>query len=154
MRLPGAAAGTVSLLLADITGMLSCRDACLTGRDKDGLSLAAYGIQATGDVWLDKKFTATGGISLRSARIGRKVWLRGKLTADENNLALDLAGAHIADTFQWAPAEQVAGRVSLDGAAVGELDDDWTKANGFWPADGRLSVKGFTYNRVGGCPSC
>ncbi len=96
MRLPGAAAGTVSLLLADITGMLSCRDACLTGRDKDGLSLAAYGIQATGDVWLDKKFTATGGISLRSERNGRKVWLRGKLTADENNLALDLAGAHIA----------------------------------------------------------
>lgn len=33
---------------------------------------------------------------------------------------------------------------------MGELDDDWTLANGFWPTDGRLSVKGFTYNRIGG----
>jgi hypothetical protein len=145
-----AAAGTISLLLADITGMLSCRNARLTGRDNDGLSLAAYGIQVSGDVWLDKTFTATGGISLRSARIGRKIWLKGKLAADENDLALDAEAAQIADTFLWAPAEQVAGRVSLDGAAVGELDDDWTSANGFWPTHGRLSVKGFTYNRVGG----
>jgi hypothetical protein len=44
----------------------------------------------------------------------------------------------------------VTGRVSLDGAAVGELDDDWTSADGFWPTGGRLSVKGFTYDRVGG----
>jgi hypothetical protein len=72
-----AAAGAVSLLLADITGMLSCRDAsltgsALTGRDKDRLSLAAYGIQVTGDVWLDGKFTAAGGISLRSAHVPRR----------------------------------------------------------------------------------
>jgi hypothetical protein len=144
-----AAAGTVSLLLADITGMLSCRDATLTGRDKEGLSLAAYGIQVTDDIWLDGKFTATGGISLRSARVGKTVWLEGKLAADENNLALDVAAARIADTFRWKPAGQVTGRVSLDGAAVGELDDDWRAANGFWPADGRLSLKGFTYDRVG-----
>jgi hypothetical protein len=145
-----AADGAISLRLADITGMLSCQNARLTGRDNDGLSLAAYGIQVSGDVWLDKGFTATGGVSLKSARIGRRVWLQGKLAVDENDLALDAAGAQIADTFLWAPAEQVAGRVSLDGAAVGELDDDWTRANGFWPTGARLSVKGFTYTRVGG----
>ncbi|HEY2638613.1 MAG TPA: hypothetical protein VGI66_01830 [Streptosporangiaceae bacterium] len=145
-----AAAGAISLLLADITGMLSCRDADLAGRDNDGLSLAGYGMRVTGDVWLDGRFTATGGISLGAARAGRTVWLHGKLAADESNLALDAAGAQIAGTFRWAPAEQVNGRVNLDGAAVGELDDDWTSANGFWPADGRLSVKGFTYDRIGG----
>jgi hypothetical protein len=74
----------------------------------------------------------------------------GKLAAAENEPALDAAGAQITGTFRWAPAEQVTGRVSLDGAAAGELDDDWTSANGFWPAGGRLSVNGFTYDRVSG----
>lgn len=41
------AAGAVSLLLADITGMLSCRDARLSGRDGKGRSLAAYGIPSS-----------------------------------------------------------------------------------------------------------
>jgi hypothetical protein len=118
------AAGAVSLLLADITGMLSCQDARLAGRDDEGRSIAAYGMRVTGDVWLDKKFMASGEVSLRSSHIGGTLWLRGKLTADENEPALDAAGAQIAGTFRWAPAEQVAGRVSLDGAAVGELDDD------------------------------
>jgi hypothetical protein len=130
-----AAAGAISLLLADITGMLSCRDARLTGRDEDGRSLAGYGARVTGDVWFDGKFTAIGGISLRSARVGGTVWLCGKLAADEHNLALDAAGAQIAGTFRWAPAEQVTGRVSLDGAAVGEIDDDWTSTNGFRTPD-------------------
>ncbi len=144
LRLPGA----------NIAGALSCRGACLTGCDNDGLSLAAYGVQVTGDIWLDRGFTAAGGISLRSARVGGTVWLLGKLAAKKNALALDAAGAQIAGTFRWAPAEPVAGRVSLVGAAVGELDDAWTEvtvpANGFWPTCGRLSVKGFTYDRAGG----
>ena len=144
------AAGAVSLLLADITGMLSCQDARLAGRDDEGRSLAAYGMHVTGDVWLDGEFTASGEVSLGSSHIGGTLWLRGKLTAGENEPALDAAGAQIAGTFRWAPAEQVTGRVSLDGAAVGELDDDWTSANGFWPTGGRLSVRGFTSNRVGG----
>ena len=119
-----AAVGAVSLLLADITGMLSCRDARLTGCDDDGRSLAAYGMRVTGDVWLDGEFIANGEVSFRSSHIGRTLWLRGKLAAGENELALDAAGAQIAGTFRWAPAEQVTGRVSLDGAAVSELDDD------------------------------
>ncbi len=133
--------------------MLSCRDARLTGCDDDGRALAAYGMRVTGDVWLDGEFTASGEVSLGSSHVGRTLWLRGKLTAGENELALDAAGAQIAGTFRWAPAEQVTGRVSLDGAAVSELDDDWTSANGFWPTGGRLSVKGFTYDRVGGAHS-
>jgi hypothetical protein len=148
------AAGAVSLLLADITGMLSCRNAHLNGRDKDGISVAAYGMRVTGDVWLDGEFTAIGGISFRSAHVGGTVWLRGTLMADKNAPALDAAGAKIAGTLRWAPAQPVAGRVTLDGAAVGELDDAWTSvtkpANGFWPTGGRLSLKGFTYDRIGG----
>ncbi len=64
------AASAVSLLLADITGMLSCQDARLTGCDDKGRSIAAYGMRVTGDVWLDKKFTAGGEVSLRSSHIG------------------------------------------------------------------------------------
>jgi hypothetical protein len=149
------ARGAILLRLADITGMLSCRDAHLNGRNSDGYSLAAYGMQVTGDLWLDESFTAVGGIALQSARVGRHVWLRqGTLTADKDGPAFDAAGAQIAGTLRWAPTQQVAGRVSLDGAAVGELDDAdaWvtSPANGFWPTDGRLSLKGFTYNRITG----
>jgi len=147
-----AAAGAISLLLCDVTGMLSCRGAHLTGRDGDGRSLAAYGMRVTGDIWLDREFIAIGGISLRAARVGGAIWLLGKLAAGEDELALDATGAQIAGTFRWAPGEQVIGRVSLDGASVGELDDDWTSANGFWPTGGRLSIRGFTYDRVGGKP--
>jgi hypothetical protein len=143
--------------------MLSCRGAHLNGCDRDGYSLAAYGIRVTGDVWLDRdsaaiggirEFTAIGGVSLRSAHVGGTVWLLGKLTADQDAPAFDAAGAQIAGTLRWAPAQQVTGRVSLDGTAVGELEDAWawkkSPANGFWPADGRLSLKGFTYDRIGG----
>jgi hypothetical protein len=87
-----AAAGAVSLLLADITGMLSCQDARLSGRDDEGRSLAAYGMRVTGDVWLDKKFTASGEVSLISSHIGGTLWLRGKLAAAESEPALDAAG--------------------------------------------------------------
>jgi hypothetical protein len=148
------AAGAVSLLLADITGTLSCRGAHLSGCDDDGRSLAAYGMRVTGDVWLDKGFAAAGGISLRSVRVGGTVWLLGKLAADKTALALDATGAQVAGTLRWEPAEQVIGRVILDGAAVGGLNDAWTPvtrpANGFWPTGGRLSVKGFTYDTAGG----
>jgi hypothetical protein len=57
--------------------MLSCRDASLTGCDDEGRSLAAYGMGVTGDVWLDKKFTAGGEVSLGSSHIGGTLWLRG-----------------------------------------------------------------------------
>jgi hypothetical protein len=157
------AAGAIWLRLADVTGMLSCRGAHLDGCDRDGYSLAAYGIRISGDVWLDtepaangegRQFTAIGGISLRSAHVGGTVWLRGNLTAGKDGPALEADGAQIAGTLLWAPGQQVTGRVSLDGAAVGELDDAraWvtSPANGLWPADGRLSLKGFTYDRIVG----
>ena len=59
-------------------------------------------MRVTGDVWLDGEFTASGEVSLGSSHIGRTLWLRGKLTAGENELALDAAGAQIAGTFRWA----------------------------------------------------
>jgi hypothetical protein len=76
--------GSVSLRLADVTGMLSCRGAHLNGCDREGYSLAAYGIQVSGDVWLDREFTAIGGVSLQSAHVGGTVWLQGELTADKD----------------------------------------------------------------------
>jgi hypothetical protein len=156
------AAGAIWLRLADITGMLSCRGAHLNGTDRDHYSLAAYGIRVSGDVWLDseytakgeiiREFTASGGISLQSAHVGGSVWLQGKLAADKDGPAFEADGSQIAGKLCWEPTQQVTGRVSLDGAAVGEFDDAraWkaSPANGFWPADGRLSLKGFTYDRI------
>ena len=46
----------------------------------------------------------------------------------------------------------VEGVVSLQGAAAGELVDDWGSGrnNGFWPTGGQLRLDGFTYGRLGG----
>ena len=79
-----------------------------------------------------------------------------KLAEDGHTIAFDATGAQIAHELRWAPSEQVAGLVSLEDAAAGQLADDWTqasgRANGYWPpADqGLLRLDGFTYTRIGG----
>jgi len=74
--------------------------------------------------------------------------------ASEGQVALDMARAQVAGAFWWAPTAQVSGRVDLEGAAFGELADDWGEgrgsANGYWPTAGRLRLNGFTYDRLGG----
>jgi hypothetical protein len=79
-----------------------------------------------------------------------------KLTLDKDKLAIDATGTQIVQELRWAPAEQVVGRVSLEDASTGQLEDDWTQArglaNGYWPrADqGLLNLDGFTYSRISG----
>ena len=117
--------GAVRLTGADIAGRLRCSDARLTGKDRAGNSLLADKVKVGGDVLLDGGFTTPGNISLTSARAG---------------------------TLRWAPAGQIPGQVNLEGAAVGELFDDWGpgRHDGHWPTDGRLRLDGFTYGRFGG----
>jgi cytoskeletal protein CcmA (bactofilin family) len=119
------ACGAVCLLSADITGQLSCAGARLTGRDIYGNALHGEGIKVGGDMCLDAGFIACGTISLASAHAG---------------------------TLRWAPAAQILAQVNLEGASVGELRDDWTskRPTGYWPADGKLRLDGFTYSRFGG----
>ena len=145
------AAGAVRLPGADITGQLGCRGAQLTGTDDDGRALVADGMKVCGDVFLDG-FTVAGTISLRSAEVGGSVQLRPAALGDDDKDALYAPRARIASTLEWAPAGPVSGQVNLEGATVGQLDEDWSsgRPNGCWPTGGRLRLDGFTYGRFGG----
>jgi len=146
--------GAVRLAGADITGQLTCRGARITGCDNDGDSLAAYGMKVSDRVFLDGGFTAVGTLSFASARFGGSVEFKPAALADEGRVALDMAGAWIAGALWWAPTAPVSGRVDLEGAAFGELADDWgaerESANGYWPSAGLLRLSGFTYDKLGG----
>jgi hypothetical protein len=148
------AAGAVRLPDADITGPLDCSGAQLTGTDNHGNALVADGMKAGRDVFLDRGFSAAGTISLPSANIGASVHLKPMALAGENEVALNAPRAQIAGTLEWAPTGPVSGQVNLEGATVGQLDDDWSdedeRPNGCWPTGGRLRLDGFTYRRFGG----
>jgi hypothetical protein len=151
-------AGAIRVVGADITGQLNCQGAELNGHDNNGYALVADRVKAGGDVWLDEAFTSAGGVSFRAARIGGSLALRGDLAVGEDEMALDAPGMQITGTLQWEPIAQIRGRVNLEGAAVGELEDTWKpkqrSATGYWPIGGRLSLKGFTYDRIGPAKVC
>ena len=161
----GFTASAVELAGAEIAGSLSCSGAQLTGRDEDGYALTAAGIKVGGDVHLGDGFTAEGGISLISARLSGSLEVMPTRLAgneedadqdddDEEEVSLDASNAQITGALHWLPAEQVRGQVNLEGAAAGELKDDWTSCNGWenghWPCGGRLNLDGFTYVSLGG----
>jgi hypothetical protein len=154
VRLPFTAAGAVRLARADITGQLSASGAQLTGTDHDGNTLVADGMKVGAEVLLDDGFTATGTVSLNSARAGQLVLSPGT-PADANEITFDFtaAEAQIAGVLRWAPGGQFSGRVNLEDAHIGELEDDWTptgeRAHGYWPLDGRLRLSGFSYGGLG-----
>jgi hypothetical protein len=155
-RLDGGftASGAVWLAGADITGNLWFRSAQLIAGDKDGDALVADGMKAGGGVYLDGGFTAAGTVSLVAARVSGSVLLAPAKPMGTNEAPFSFIAtrAQIADALRWAPAEQVSGQVNLEGATVGELEDDWSggRKNGCWPVGGRLRLDGFTYGRFSG----
>ena len=146
------AAGAVRLPGADITGQLNCRGARLTGQNQDGKALDASGMKVGGDVFLEREFTAAGAISLNSAHVGGSVSLRPTTLAGAGEVALTAAKVQIVGHLRWMPRQRVLGSVNLEGATVGQLDDDWSRdrANGYWPVGGLLNLDGLTYGRFGG----
>ena len=146
------AAGVVRLRGADIAGQLGCRGARLTCADSDGNTLVADGMKVGEDVFLDAGFTAAGTVSLNSTHVGGSVLLVPAALAADDQIALDAARAQISGKLRWAPSAPVSGQVNLEGATVGQLEDNWSRnrPNGYWPADGRLHLDGFTYGRFGG----
>jgi len=153
----GFTAGAVCLTRADIAGTLSCDGAHLTCRDRDGYALSATLLKCE-NVSLGEGFTAGGAISLISARLSGSLGVMPtRLAGNEQDagqaeeVSLDASHAQTTGVLRWQPAEQVRGQVNLQGAAVGELIDDWTpgRANGYWPSGGRLCLDGFTYGRFG-----
>ena len=140
------AAGTVRLSGAEIAGALSCHDAQLTG------ALAADGLRASG-VFLDGAFTAAGAVSLVSARVTGPVDVAPlRLAEDEMAVAFDASQASITGRLRWVPAEPVRGLVRLEDVTAREVEDDWSgeRANGYWPAGGRLYLNGFVYGKFRG----
>jgi hypothetical protein len=146
------AGGTILLVGADIAGQLSCRGAQLTGPKREGFALSAEGIKVGSHVLLDKNFTPAGTISLALARIGGSVLLGPRPAPGPGRVTLIAFEAQITGQLQWVPTGQVFGRVNLQGAAVGQLADDWDddRPNGFWPREGPLCLDGFTYTNFGG----
>lgn len=147
-----SAAGAVRLPAAIITGELNCSGARLTGSDSNGHALVAADLRVTGEVLLSEGFSATAAVYLESAQVGEDVYLTSAKLAGENKVAFGASRARIGGTLRWKPAEQVRGQVNLEGASAGQLEDDWStgRPNGCWPADGRLRLDGFTYDRFGG----
>ncbi|HTV99778.1 MAG TPA: hypothetical protein VMF87_05725 [Streptosporangiaceae bacterium] len=144
------AAGTVRFPGAAIEGSLSCSEAQVGASN---VSLVADKATIAADLFLDDGFTVGGAISLISARIGDSLRIAGATLADIG-VALNATGLRVGGALQWAPTKAVDGEVNLEGAEVGQLEDDWSgdrgTANGFWPRDELLRLKGFTYAAIGG----
>lgn len=154
VRAPFTAAGAVRLARADITGQLSCSGAQLTGADHDGYALAADGMKVGAAVLLDQGFTAAGAVSLNFARADQLVLGPAKVAgANEITFNFTATEAQIACELRWAPDGQFSGRVNLEDAHVGDLEDIWTptgeQAHGYWPSGGRLRLSGLTYGGLG-----
>jgi hypothetical protein len=151
---PFTAGGAVRLARADITGQLKCSGAQLTGTDRDGNALLADGMKVGAAVLLDEGFTSAGTVSLNSARADQLVLRPAKAAgANEITFSFTATEAQIAGELRWAPDGQFSGKVDLEDAHVGELEDDWTspgkQAHGSWPRDGRLRLNGLTYGGLG-----
>jgi hypothetical protein len=144
--------GTVYLLRAEIGGVLSCRGAQLRASGAPEGSLFAQRVTVGNDVYLSDGLSASGTIQLRAAIIGGSLELApDRLQPDKRWLAVDATDLKVSGRLRWAPERPVQGRVSLEGAAIGQLEDAWTdtsgqtRENGYWPTGGRLRLDGFTY---------
>ena len=150
------AAAAVRLAGADIGGQLNCESARVAGDDSRGYAFIAEGLKVGENVFLDGGFTAAGTIVLRSARISGSVIIElveftSKDQANQGKTALNLAEAKITGQLEWLPTQPFSGEVNLEGASVGQLEDNWSdgRSNGFWPIQ-KLRLDGFTYARFGG----
>jgi hypothetical protein len=145
------AAGAIRLSGADIARALACSGASLNGSDQDNVALQAGGVKIASSVYLNKGFTCSGKIRLRSARIHGSVYLEPRMPTTDVT-GLDATHAQIDRRLRWNPPEPVMGEINLQGMSVDELDDNWDgdRNNGFWPTGGKLRLDGFTYNRFGG----
>jgi hypothetical protein len=146
------AAGMVCLRAARLDADLNCQGAALYGKP---VSIAAGRMQVTGDVLCEGLIIA-GALNLTGVRISGDLRLEKGFTSDG---PLRLDSAHVDGALHWAPARQVLQTVTLNGARVGSLRDDWSvrragsegrAENGYWPTGGLLDLDGLTYDAIGG----
>jgi hypothetical protein len=166
------ATGEVRLLGAHIGGQLDFSGARLG--NAAGYALLADRLTVEGDMFCryerpddeedeeqdEKRFRATGEVSLRGAHIGRQLSLRGAILANVNlnglalgrardladlapalGLALDLEGLTTRELI-LQPKAMPLGKVDLTNAKVGSVADSETT----WPAV--LRLRGFVYDSL------
>ena len=129
------AAGAVLLFRADITGVLVCSGARLTGTDSDGSALAADEMKV-GDVHLTGGFTAAGAVCLSRADITGQLICGGArlngIDSDGNALFADgmkVGGGVRLNEFTAAGAvrllgSEITGQLNCDGAKLAGTDSD------------------------------
>lgn len=90
--------------------------------------------------------TVVGEMRLEGARIEGSLNLEGIQLSNDKGHALNGQRMQVRHQLIWKKVTVSEGAVSLNGASVGELDDD--PAN--WPDCGQLILDGFRYGRIRG----
>ncbi|MEU4690360.1 hypothetical protein [Actinoplanes sp. NPDC023714] len=110
--------------------------AVLTGR----VALSGGGVQISGDLKFNDRFTANGEVDLSGARIGGNLDCRSATLAAPEGIAMKLTRSEIKKDVRWFGAT-LRGGLSLDFAHVGRWYDSITA----WPRKNDLRLNGFTY---------
>jgi hypothetical protein len=152
--------GTVSLVLTQIGGTLTCEGGTILGTD--GVAVWADGINVGGDVFFraDLQFSgvltpfqANGSVRLVGAEIHGDLDCSGGKFVNTSGDGLSLARAVIRGEIFFGTVTG-PGDVGASFSVEGNLDltNTWAAAiedePACWPADGRLMLDGFTYAAI------
>ncbi len=140
---PFSATGEIYLVSAKLGGLFA-ENTKLTGL-ANSKSLTARNMSVNGDVKLGGCI-ATGEVKLAGSQIAGDLSCAGATFQNANGHAFNGQRMRVDQSFIWKKVDNPQGKVSLNGAHVGELDDD--PAN--WPDAGNLHLDGFTYDRIRG----
>ena len=143
---PFLAKGEVSLAGAEIGGQLACDGGHFS--HPGGIALNLQRARIAGDVVLraqgDIPFRTDGALHLSGAEIGGQLDLAGARLNHPGGQALSAQRMQVGAEFFWQDVQVAAGSVHMPSAHVGDLVDELAS----WPADGRLYLDGFTYDRI------
>lgn len=138
------ATGPVDVVGAQIGGQLACDGATLNGGGGDALN--AQGAMVAADLFL-RGVTATGTVDVAGAQIGGQLDCdRATLNGGDGGLALIGQSLSVEKEFHFRKVTDIAGRVDLTSAHVGDLVDDAAS----WALCSDLILDGLTYDRIGG----
>lgn len=138
--------GGLALSGATVTGQVGIRRSHV-GHDVRGDSLYAVGMAVANEVLLDDGTAFAGAVRLDAATVGGNLVVQ--TAALGTGVALSARRATVG-TLEWHPVHPVEGGVTLQGARVGILTDDWSLERAHWPPPGRLTLTGLTYDVLAG----
>ena len=114
------AAGAISVGGARVAGDLTCTDASLNGRDKDGNALYATQTSVGGSVLLDGNFAAVGAVRMVGADIGGSLICSGARLSGANDRGYSLLAneSRVGGSVLLNEGFVAAGAVGLHGADI------------------------------------